>query len=140
MDLKKLFNLDSLTRNNNEYRKSLYRTKNMEFVLMSIPVNGNVPLENHKNEDQFIRVEQGNAKILIGKENKNEYNLKVNDAVIIPEGKWHEIINVGNEELKIYVIYAPSEKMPNNNDENISIFFKTIFIILILIFYLKYYK
>lgn len=113
MVLKKLLKLNVLTRENLKYRKSLYRSNNMEFVLMSIPVDGNIPLEVHKHEDQFIRVEQGECQIIIGKNIKKKYKLKVNDAVIIPEGEWHEIINIGKKDLKLYVIYSPSEK---NND------------------------
>ena len=28
---------------------------------------------------------------------------------MIPAGKWHNIINTGNEPLKLYSIYAPPE-------------------------------
>jgi mannose-6-phosphate isomerase-like protein (cupin superfamily) len=30
-------------------------------------------------------------------------------AIFIPEGYWHNIINIGQEPLKTYVIYAPPE-------------------------------
>jgi mannose-6-phosphate isomerase-like protein (cupin superfamily) len=28
-------------------------------------------------------------------------------AVIVPSGTWHNIVNIGNEALKLYSIYAP---------------------------------
>ena len=28
---------------------------------------------------------------------------------MIPEGSWHNIINTGDEPLKLYIIYAPPE-------------------------------
>ena len=28
---------------------------------------------------------------------------------MIPAGKWHNIINIGNKPLKLYAIYAPPE-------------------------------
>lgn len=31
------------------------------------------------------------------------------DAIMVPAGKWHNLINTGNTPLKIYVIYAPPE-------------------------------
>lgn len=31
------------------------------------------------------------------------------DAVMVPAGKWHNIINTGTKPLKVYVIYAPPE-------------------------------
>ena len=30
-------------------------------------------------------------------------------AIIIPAGKWHNLINTGNIPLKLYSIYAPPE-------------------------------
>jgi mannose-6-phosphate isomerase-like protein (cupin superfamily) len=82
----------------------------MEFVLMSIGVDKNIPLEIHKHEDQFIRVEEGEGQIIIGKNDVKKYNLQKNDAIIIPQGLWHEIKNIGDIPLKLYVIYSPSEK------------------------------
>ena len=28
---------------------------------------------------------------------------------MIPAGKWHDIVNLGNKPLKLYVIYAPPQ-------------------------------
>ena len=30
-------------------------------------------------------------------------------AIMIPAGKWHNIINTGNQPLKVYAIYAPPQ-------------------------------
>jgi mannose-6-phosphate isomerase-like protein (cupin superfamily) len=30
-------------------------------------------------------------------------------AIMIPAGKWHNVTNIGNVPLKVYVIYAPPE-------------------------------
>lgn len=35
-------------------------------------------------------------------------NMSKNDAVFIPAGNWHNIMNVGKQALKLSVIYAPS--------------------------------
>ena len=29
-------------------------------------------------------------------------------AVMVPAGKWHDIINIGDEPMKVYAIYSPS--------------------------------
>ncbi|MPM92729.1 hypothetical protein SDC9_139865 [bioreactor metagenome] len=45
----------------------------------------------------------------------NQYNLdferrvSAEYAIIIPAGKWHNIINIGNRPIKLYAIYAPPE-------------------------------
>jgi mannose-6-phosphate isomerase-like protein (cupin superfamily) len=79
---------------------------------MSIPVGGDIGLEVHPHTDQFIRIENGYALAVMGK-SKDSLNIrqKINSsyAVIIPAGKWHNIINIGNTPLKLYSIYAPPQ-------------------------------
>lgn len=36
-----------------------------------------------------------------------EQRVNDNDAILIPAGTWHNVINTGNTPLKIYSIYAP---------------------------------
>ena len=57
--------------------------------------------------DQFIRIEQGEAKAILN--NNQESQLKADWAVIVPAGTWHNIINTGNEDLKLYTLYSPPE-------------------------------
>jgi len=79
---------------------------------MSINVGEDIGLENHPNVDQFIRIEQGQARVLIGDSpDRMDYQTNVEDdyIIIIPAGKWHNIINTGNIPLKLYSIYAPPQ-------------------------------
>ena len=79
---------------------------------MSIPVGTDIGVEMHPDLDQFLRIEDGCAMIMMG---ENEYELnyrkKVNGdyAILVPAGTWHNIINTGNRPLKIYSIYAPPQ-------------------------------
>ena len=36
-------------------------------------------------------------------------NVSDDDVILIPAGTWHNIINTGNEPMKVYSIYAPPE-------------------------------
>ncbi len=83
--VKTLLKLDKITQKNQKYRRSIYKTKNMEIVLMSIPPKQEVPMEKHHREDQFIRVEGGKANIIVGKLNKKTYKLLDDDAIVIPK-------------------------------------------------------
>lgn len=94
---------------NKQFRRSLYKSKNMELTVMNIPVDGDIGMEVHRDEDQFIRIEKGKAIVQINKKNSKNYDVKTGDAVVIPQGKWHNIINTGSVPLKLSVIYAPSE-------------------------------
>ncbi|CAM4372627.1 Mannose-6-phosphate isomerase, cupin superfamily [Paenibacillus typhae] len=82
------------------------------MTLMSIEVGGDIGLEVHPNTDQFIRIEQGQGLVQMG-DRRDQLNFQVtakaDDAILIPAGKWHNLTNLGNVPLKVYVIYAPPE-------------------------------
>jgi len=84
----------------------------MQLTLMSIPVDGEIGLENHPGLDQFIRIEEGEGLLLMG---DSPYNLTFQEpvnnkcAVIVPANTWHNLINTGKEALKLFSIYSPSE-------------------------------
>ena len=105
-----VFNIDHSTNMNRNFRTTLWTGTHMQLTLMSIPVCGDIGIEMHQNVDQFIRIESGRAKVLMGK-CKNvlckEEIVDGNYAIIIPAGTWHNIINIGNRPLKLYSLYAP---------------------------------
>jgi len=99
--------IEELTKQNEDYRRVLYTGINEQIVLMSIPPKDNIKNEIHESRDQFIRIEQGEGKAIIG---KNEYILIDNTAFIIPAGVSHEVINTSESKpLKLYTIYSPPE-------------------------------
>jgi len=99
-------NIENETIDNKNYRKVLFTSKNIQLVVMSLKPDEEIGMETHENGAQFIRVEQGKAEIVIGKE---KYNASDNDVVIIPEGTPHNVTNIGKADLKLYVLYAPPE-------------------------------
>jgi mannose-6-phosphate isomerase-like protein (cupin superfamily) len=63
-------------------------------------------METHTGNDQFFRFESGKGKCII---DGNEYMLEDGDAVIVPVGAQHNIINLSTiEPLKLYTIYSPA--------------------------------
>ena len=97
-------------RQNNNFRIAVWTGVHMQMTLMAIPPCGEVGLELHPDTDQFIRIEQGKALVKMG-ECKDALNYLQNagcgDAIFIPAGTWHNIINTGTEPLKLYSVYAP---------------------------------
>ena len=64
-----------------------------------------IGVETHTDNDQFFRVEKGNGKCVI---DGNEYTLADGDAVVVPRGARHNVMNVSaTEDLKLYTIYSP---------------------------------
>jgi mannose-6-phosphate isomerase-like protein (cupin superfamily) len=103
-------NIEKITRENNNYRKVISTNSHLQLVLMSLKPNEDIGTEIHHNLDQFFRIEQGIGKAII--ENQ-EYELKDGSVIIIPAGTKHNIINIGNESLKLYTIYSPPNHPKN---------------------------
>ena len=99
-------NIEKETLDNTDYRRVLYTSRYSQLVVMSLPPGVEIGNEIH-GLDQFLRFEAGKAKVILN--NKDEYELGADDAVIVPAGTWHNVINVGDEELKLYTIYSPPE-------------------------------
>ena len=105
-------NIEGLTTSNQNFRTTWWTGKQLQMTVMSIQPGEDIGLEVHQKGDQFIRVEEGTARVQMGTSKANlSYDKTVGDdwAMFIPEGYWHNISNVGNEELKVYVLYAPPE-------------------------------
>ncbi|MFO7685669.1 MAG: cupin domain-containing protein [Desulfobacterales bacterium] len=105
-------NIEDLTVENENFRTAKWTGRNLQMTVMSIEPGGEIGLEIHEEGDQFIRVEKGNARVVMGaSKDKMTFDEKVSDdwAIFIPGGFWHNIINEGDKPLKVYVIYAPPE-------------------------------
>ena len=90
---------------NTNFREVLYTSKYCQLVLMSLRPREEIGLETHRSNDQFFRVEHGHGKCII---DADKYELRDGDAVVVPVGARHNIINLSDtEELKLYTIYSP---------------------------------
>ncbi len=99
-------NIEKLTLANNDFRHVLYTGKNSQLVLMSLKPNEEIGMEAHNENDQFFRFEKGEGKVVI---DGNEYIVGDGDAVIVPMGAEHNVINTSaTETLKLYTIYSPA--------------------------------
>lgn len=100
-------NIERTTILNTAYRKTLYTTKQLQLVVMNIPIGGDINKEIHKNATQFIRVEEGNGVAYL---NGKQYKLKDGDSIVIPSGTEHYIKNTSkNNSLKLYTVYSPPQ-------------------------------
>ena len=71
-----------------------------------------IGLEVHPDVDQFLRIEQGQGMVLMGdRKDRLTFTQRVFEdfAIMVPAGKWHNIVNTGRTPLKLYSIYAPPE-------------------------------
>lgn len=99
------------TLKNRNFRKVLYTSKYSQLVLMSLNPKEEIGTETHPENDQFLRFEGGRGRVEV---DGKKYTVKDGDAVVIPAGAKHNVINTSAEEdLKIYTIYSP----PHHKDQ-----------------------
>jgi mannose-6-phosphate isomerase-like protein (cupin superfamily) len=102
--------IEKLTLENSNFRQVLFTGKKTQLVLMSLKPGEEIGEEVHAQVDQFFRFEAGEGKVVI---DKQEYKVKDGDAVIVPAGSKHNIVNLSSsQDLKLYTLYSP----PNHPD------------------------
>ncbi len=96
--------IEELTKDNSDFRRVLYTGKNLQLVLMAIEPGGEIGEEVHDDGDQFFRVEKGKGEVVI---DGHRSKIKGDDAIIVPAGARHNIINTGDKPLRLYTVYGP---------------------------------
>lgn len=101
-------NIIDLTKKNKNFRKVIATNKFSQVVLMSIPPKGEIGEETHRLDQIFVFV-QGTGSAFL---NNQKVSVKPEDLVIVPAGTKHNFINVGQEDLKLFTVYAPPAHKP----------------------------
>lgn len=107
-----VIDMEQETLDNTNFRTTMWTGKHLQMTVMEIPVGGDIGLEVHHGIDQFLRVEQGTGKCQMGPSEDNlnfEEEVGHDSAIFVPDGVWHNVTNIGDEDLKVYSLYAPPE-------------------------------
>lgn len=106
--------IEKQTLKNKNFRQVLFTGKYCQLVVMCLQPGEEIGNEVHASVDQFFRIEEGKAKFVLN--NTEEHLVKDNDAVVIPAGTYHNVINASKtQQLKLYTVYSP----PNHPDGTI---------------------
>jgi mannose-6-phosphate isomerase-like protein (cupin superfamily) len=111
------FQLEKITKENENLVQIISTTKYMQLVLMSLTKNKNLPFERLIKSDQFIKVEKGDLSVVLGEENEESiYDLKIGDSINIPRNTRYGIFS--KKGAKLYRIYSPpNRKLINLKDQ-----------------------
>jgi mannose-6-phosphate isomerase-like protein (cupin superfamily) len=101
--------IETLTEENTAFRHVLYTGQHLQLVLMALTPGQDIGAETHKTHDQFFRIEKGHGEIVIDGVTRK---VKGGDAIIVPAGALHNLINSGDKPLRLYTLYGP----PNHVD------------------------
>lgn len=102
-------NIEELSLKNKDFRHVIFTTERSQLVLMMLKPHEEIGMEMHADIDQFFRVEEGMGEAIL---DGVHHKLEDGAAVLVPAGVHHNIVNTGDEPLKLYTIYTP----PNHRD------------------------
>ena len=106
--------IEKQTLSNDYFRQVLFTGKYTQLVVMCLQPGEEIGDEVHSNVDQFFRIEQGEATFVFNE--KEKHLVKNGDAVIVPAGTYHNVINASKKtKLKLYTLYSP----PNHPDKTV---------------------
>ena len=98
--------IEELTGENDDFRRVLYTGKHMQLVLMALQPGQEIGEEVHDDGDQFFRIEEGEGTVTI---DGVEHAVEDDDAIVVPAGARHNVVNTGGAPLRFYTLYAPPE-------------------------------
>ena len=104
--------IEDLTLANDTFRTVVHTGTHAQLTVMRLAPGEEIGWEAHDHLDQFIRFEQGRGRVEFGEtEDGVDETAEVSDgwAVIVPAGVWHNVRNVGDDDLKLYSLYSPPE-------------------------------
>ena len=107
--------IENATRENTDYRSVLFTGTHVQLTVMSIPPGGDIGWEAHPTIDQFLRIESGRGRVEFGASESHvdeAYEIDGDWAIIVPAGVWHNVVNLGGEDMKLYSLYGPPQHAP----------------------------
>lgn len=105
-------NVERETLDNETFRTVVFTGEHAQLTVMRLAPGEDIGWEMHDDRDQFLRLEQGLARLDVG-ENEDavdeKHDVGPDWAAVIPAGTWHNVVNTGSEDVKLYSLYAPPE-------------------------------
>lgn len=98
--------IEKLTEENTDFRRVLYTGRYLQLVLMALAPGEEIGEEVHEDRDQFFRVEEGEGAVII---DGKRHAIRDDDAIVVPAGARHNVVNTGRQSLKLYTLYGPPE-------------------------------
>lgn len=100
------------TLENTTFRTVVFTGEHTQLTLMTIDPGDDIGREMHPDHDQFLRIEQGSARVELSRSEDaidETHEAHADWAIIVPAGVWHNVVNTGEGALKVYSLYSPPE-------------------------------
>jgi mannose-6-phosphate isomerase-like protein (cupin superfamily) len=104
--------IEQVTIENTTFRTVVFTGEHTQLTVMRLGPGEDIGREVHHDRDQFLRIEQGQARVEVGgsEDTVDETHEVADDwAIIVPAGAWHNVVNIGDGDLMLYSLYSPPE-------------------------------
>ena len=112
--------IERTTLDNTTFRTELFTGEHTQLTVMRLAPGEDIGREAHEDHDQFLRIEQGQARVELGRTEETvdeTHDVEDDWAIIVPAGIWHNVVNTGSEDVKLYSLYSPPEHPPGTVHE-----------------------
>jgi mannose-6-phosphate isomerase-like protein (cupin superfamily) len=94
---------------NEDFRRVMATTQHTQLVLMTLRPGEEIGSEVHTGTDQILIGIEGSGRSML---DGVERPFAGGDAVVVPQGVRHNIINAGSEPLRLVTVYGPPDHPP----------------------------
>jgi mannose-6-phosphate isomerase-like protein (cupin superfamily) len=104
--------IERTTLENETYRTVIHTGEHTQLTVMRLAPGEDIGREAHPHLDQFLRIESGTGQVEFGRSEDGvdeTHDVEDDWAIIVPAGVWHNVVNTGDRDLKLYSLYAPPE-------------------------------
>ena len=98
-------NIKKAAKDNDYFRRVLFTATKSQLVLMSLRPGEEIGAEVHK-VDQALYVVDGEGKVVLDGAGQD---FAKGAIVVVPAGVEHNVINAGDEPMKLFTIYSPPQ-------------------------------
>ncbi len=104
--------IEDATKENATFRTVLFTGEHTQLTVMSLAPGEDIGREMHADRDQFLRLEKGHARVEFGRSADavdETHDVEKDWAIVVPAGVWHNVVNTGEKDVKLYSLYSPPE-------------------------------
>ena len=103
-------NVEQETLDNETFRTVVFTGDHTQLTVMSLKGGEDIGRERHDGIDQFLRIGRARVELSRSEDTIDEtHDVEDDWAIIVPAGVWHNVVNTGDGELKLYSLYSPPE-------------------------------
>lgn len=105
----RVIDVKQAAKENSDLRRVLFTGPHSQLVLMALAPSEEIGAEVHENVDQLLYVVKGQGVAVLG---SAERPFDKGAVICVPAGTTHNVINTGDEPLKLFTVYSPPQHAP----------------------------